>query len=122
MFDAAIAEVAQERIARAQRQKRERRAFFLQYISLRCVGEKSVHNFIRSSIAADRDEMPHAALIRFARNLCSIAGSARSRDLHLDASGTESIERRAEQLLAAPAARCRIHDCKVGLQRDFSWI
>src|SRR6266567_920083 len=110
MFYAPIAEVAQKRISRAQRQECQRRT-----LTVESLGIKAVHDFIRSAIATDRDKVPDAALIGFARNLRRLSRSARYSYGDFDAARPQTLQRGAQQFAAPPAPRRRIHNRKIDL-------
>ena len=57
-LDSLVAKVAQERIARAQRQKCQRGP-----LAGRGLGKETIHNFVRRAIAPDRDEVADTAIV-----------------------------------------------------------
>src|SRR5450755_813137 len=109
MLDAAVGEFAQERIARAQRKKRQRRR--LAGFGLR---EKTVHNLERSTVAANRDKSPVAANIGSPRQFRGFALSGGLRDFQLNSPGSQAFERGLYQLAAASATGGRIHHREIG--------
>ena len=114
VLDAAVTEVAKKRISRAQGQESQRGALAAQGLR-----EQTVHHFVRSSIAPDRDEVANSPPVSLACNLRRLPRSARRRDLDLKASRLQPLQSRAEQLPALSAASRRIHDRKVCFPQDF---
>src|SRR5579872_4178386 len=109
ILDALMTEVAQKRIAGAQRQESQTRALAAE--SLRV---ESVHDFVGSAIAANRNKLSDATPIGFARNLRRLPRSMSLRYLNLDAAGLQALQRRAQQFAAASASGRRIHNCEIG--------
>jgi hypothetical protein len=114
MLDAAVAEIAQERISRAQGQERQGRSI-TRPITAQRLRIQAVHHFVGSAIAADGNKIPHAARVRIAGDLCGFSGSAGCRHLDFYASGSQTLEGRAQQFAASSAACRGIHDCEISL-------
>ena len=110
IIDAAIAEIAQKRIARAQRKKGKRGP-----LAVVRLGKQAVHDLIRSAVTANRDEVSNALLVGLLRDLRRVARSLGLCDFNFNVSGPQTFERRTQQFAATPAPRCRIHNCKVVL-------
>src|ERR1700740_2511525 len=105
MLYAAIAEIAQKRISCSQRQKTQRRALIGPRLR-----EKSIDNFIGSSISADGNKFSLAAPIRFASNSRRIASALCLSHFNQDSARSQPLQRGTQQFPAAPAARGRIHN------------
>src|SRR5271166_3552281 len=71
VLDAPMTEIAQKGIARAQRQESQRRRLTLERLRV-----ETIHDFIRSAVPADGNEVSYATPVRFARNLRRFAGRA----------------------------------------------
>ena len=97
VLHAAIAEVAQKRIAGAERQETPGSGAHRQG----ACGIQAIHDFVGSSVAADRDKVPDASPIRLAGNLRRLSRTLRLRDSYLDAASLQALQRRAQQLAAA---------------------
>ena len=90
MFDTAVRKIAQEGIARAQRQKSQGRRLAVERLR-----EQPVDNLERGTVATDSDEVSKAACIGLARDFCGIARSAGRRDFYLEAAGTQALQNAA---------------------------
>src|SRR5580704_5351629 len=113
MFYSAMAEIAQERIARAERQQAEPRS-----ASSQSFWVEAVHRFIRSAIAPDGNEIPDATPICFAGHALRVSRPVGLGDFNLKIAGTQPIQGRTEQFAALSAARRRIHYGQIGSRHD----
>src|ERR1700731_813334 len=100
VFHALMTEVAQKRIAGAQRQKRQRWT-----LTARGLRIQAIHVLVRSSVATDCDKVPDASAISFAGNFRRLSGSARLRYRCLDAASLQAVQRWGQQLAAASTSR-----------------
>ena len=108
-----MAEIAQEGIACAERQKPQPRS-----VTSESFWVEAVHHFIRSTVATDGDEVPYATPIRFTRDSLCISWTTGFGDFNFKAAGSQPIQGRSEQLAALSAARRRIHNGQVGSRHD----
>jgi hypothetical protein len=83
-----VAEIAQERISRAERQETPDVGRSPAIAS----GYSPFTTLIGSPVAADGNEPPHAAFIGLARDLRGLATSARLGDFDLDASSAQPLQ------------------------------
>lgn len=113
VFDATIAEVAQKRVACAQRQKRQTGA-----LTAEGLRKEAVHDLVGSAITADCDKVSDAARKGRACNFGRISGGASLGDLNFEATGFEAFERRSQEFAAATAAGGGIHDCEMVLAQS----
>src|ERR1700684_305265 len=90
VLHAAMAEVAQKRIAGAQRQECQGWAFTVKGLRI-----QAVHDLVGSTVATDRNELSGTTLISVAGNLRRLSGRARLRYLHLDAASPQAFQCRA---------------------------
>ena len=72
---------------------------------------KAVHDFVRSPIATDRDEVPHATRVGVARDIGRVTGAPSGRHFDFKAAGTQTVECGAQQLAAC--ARLRLPDSQL---------
>ena len=110
MIDAAIAKVAEKRIAGTQGQERHGRA--LDAAGLR---KEAVHDLVGSAIAADGNKVSYAARIRRSCNFGRIPRGASLGDLNLEATGFQALQCWAEEFTAASSTRGGIYDCEIVL-------
>src|SRR5208283_1260797 len=114
----ALDEIAQKRIARAQGKKSQRRNLFFR------AGRKSLRSTLwndpvddlkGSPISADRQKLPIAAAVGFARNASSIARGASLRGLDRNSRTAQALQRRSHAVCAATTTRRRINNGKKSL-------
>src|SRR6266481_5241950 len=106
----AFGEIAEERIARPERQEAERGAPF------RCrSGKKPIDDFEARAVATHSDEIAIAFCIRAVREHDSFAGRASCAHFDIEARGAKSFQRRRTKFPTAPTARRWIHDREVAL-------
>ena len=103
--DAAIAEVAQERIASTERQKTERRRLFPNGL-----WEETVNNLVRRAVSAEGNEVARTAGVGIPCDLGSLSWRSSRGDFHFEPGIAEALECRTEQFSGASAARGGIHD------------
>ena len=108
MIHAAIAEVPQERIAGAEREKCDRRL-----VGPMAEREKTVNNFIRCAIPANGNKPAIAFAPGVTCKLRCVAGGGSLPYVDINAAAAESLQRRAEKLARASAARCGVHNGQV---------
>src|SRR5258708_40364655 len=92
-------EVAQERVAGAKRKKTERDA-----LGGRLSRENAVQDFVRGSVAADREKFAIALAIRFASKMNGMPGAGRSDDVDQQTLFAQAVEgpTRAECRVSRP--------------------
>ncbi len=104
-FGAVLREVAEKRVARAERKKSEGNARVGPGVS-----EDAVENFVSCAVAADGDEAAVALVIGFAGEFGGVSGTGGGDDVHVEAAFAEARDCRACELGGTAAAGCGIYD------------
>ena len=108
VLQALVAEVAQKRIARAERKECERG-------NVRSVrlGKQAIHNFVRRAIATDGDELAISLGPRLSRNFGGVTKGRSFAEFNFQTCRTQAIQRWRKQF-AASASTCRgIDYCEI---------
>src|SRR5262249_26442865 len=113
ILSSAPRKVAKKRIPSPQRQKSERNPPLR-----RTCREHTVHDFVRSPVAAHRDELPIALIECFLCELRRVSRRSRSNHIDVQPSFTQPCQRRPCKLRGPTATRSRIYDCKEAFHRD----
>ena len=110
---ATITEVAKKGISGTERQKCKTRMIFSG-----CLRKQAVHNFKGCAIPPNSDEAADAPLVGGSREFGCLSGGTRGGYVDLNSSRFQAIERRSQQLTAAPASRGRINNGEIVLPHD----
>src|SRR5579863_7352544 len=104
MFNPAIAELPQERVAGSQGKKSQRRRIVR--FSPR---KQSVHDLIRCPITSNGNKFSITAGVGVPHQVCPLARTARFDHIELDSPRSQPIQRLCNELATPPSTRRRIH-------------
>jgi len=113
VFHAAITEVAKKGISGTEREKCQGRPFFADRLR-----KQAIHNFKGCAIAPHSDKVSNAALVGGSREFGRLSRGTRGGNVDLNSRRLQAIERRSQQLIAAPASCGRINNGEIVLPHD----